>query len=129
MLFRSDGELVVGRDVLIHDPNRDGDLLSLGDQTRLRVGAVVQAAWFPGTPATYVPIGSSSNDQLFDIIILDDGRAANFVSVDGLLVYDDSKIEDLAPPERGQMLSQVLLEQAQPFYVSRYTGSIVLGER
>ena len=61
---------------------------------------------------TDVVVNTSSND------------AINFRSVDGLLVYDDSLFAELATPDEKRDL---IIKTAQPLYISRLSGAVVLG--
>lgn len=116
IIFDSSGQLVVGRDVLIHDTDIEKD--GIGDRTRLNVGNPVE--WWDRTGND-----NSLDGFLFDIVVLEDGRAANFVSVDGLVVYDDSDIGGLT----GESIQTVMLRDGQSLYVSRYTGEVIFGPK
>jgi len=54
------------------------------------------------------------------------GKAINFVSVDGLIIYDESAFKDL-PASLPTEKRNFLLRTGQPLYVSRATGSVVVG--
>ena len=118
MIFDSSGQLVVGRDVLIHDLDTEGD--GLGDRTRL--GVDDPARWWDGKAINRSVLGS-----LFDIVILDDGAAANFVSVDGLLVYDDSSLDGFENDVNE--MQAVMQRDGQSLFVSRYTGEVIFGPK
>ena len=133
MVFDRNGQMVVDREVLIHDADLDGD--GLGDVT----GMVVAVSPSPGAPGPVdeywrfdpagspspTAIGSNPGDVLFDMILLSDTRAANFVSASGVVAYDDSAVEDFAPP---QMLTY-FQDSGQLLVVSRYTGDVILAQR
>ncbi len=116
IVFDSAGQLIVDRDVLIHDVDVEGD--GLGDRTTLNVGN--PGKWWDRTGDDPSVAGN-----LFDIVILDDGSAANFISVDGLVVYDDSDVEDLD----GASVRAVVQRDGQSLFVSRYTGEVIFGPK
>ena len=136
MVFSSEGQLLVRRDVLIQDPDEDED--GYGDMTRLAVGPDPEAGG--STPAvnsyyaqndTITPMQDDDLGVPTTIAFLvrdadEDEAAVNFPSVDGLLVYDDSLFSGLSPPEQQRAY---LLEAAQPYYVNRFTGAIIKGPR
>lgn len=129
VLFNVRGEMVVGQDAMIHDPNIDAalDPHSLGDVTRLKVFAV-NDTWYQvglNTPSNAEFTTLDADPKLFDMVILDDGRAANFRSVGGFVVYDESIMEGLLSVE----MQSSLLSDGQPVYVSRYTGDVIFGPR
>ncbi len=131
IVYSTDGQLLVNRDVLIQDVNSDPDQNDLGDRTGLPVG--------PGDPddATteeYYNRDDSQTDTLpigtaIPFVVSDDPTnptkdvASNFPSVDGLLVYDDSLSRALPASEKRDFL----LRAAHPLYVSRCTGSLIRG--
>ena len=117
ILFNDNGELVVGYNVLVHDPD--------GGSTGLHVNNVAEAWIADSGGPDYVDISGGPNPDLYDIVVLDDDRAANFVSVDGLVVYDGSDVEGLDGIDIGELLRR----EGQPFYITRYTGDIILGPR
>jgi prepilin-type N-terminal cleavage/methylation domain-containing protein len=143
VMFNRNGELVVNRPVLVHDrdedplPNGDG----LGDLTGMPVASEVSNTYDmqsdPAIFATVRPINSRTAEQdpdLFDIVYLtnpaegappNNAKAANFFSVDGLLVYDESDLAGLDAAGRWQ----VLVQNGQPYYVGRYTGDVILGPK
>ena len=130
MVYSSKGELRVRRDVLIQDDDADHD--GFGDLTGLQVGPgepedpTVTEYWLQnGTKEDIDPVAGAA----LDFLVIDPGAsggtvAVNFASVDGLLVYDDAVFNgfDLATDKR-----DFLLDSAQPFYVNRLTGAVVLG--
>ncbi|GJM23887.1 MAG: hypothetical protein DHS20C16_03020 [Phycisphaerae bacterium] len=116
VVFDSSGQLIVGRDVLVHDVDSDGD--GLGDRTRLNIGNPNK--WWDRTGDDPSVVGN-----LFDIVVLDDGAAANFISVDGLVVYDDADIEGLD----GASIQLVMGRDGQSLFVSRYTGEVIFGPK
>lgn len=136
MVFSTDGQLVVNRDVLVQDMDENDDLR--GDRTGLPVG--------PGPP--FVPLGKTTffyarnptsplgptpdidgpdlvTTTFPDLIVdpADDEIALNFPSVDGLLVYEDSLVRDVPKFEK----RAVLIRTAQPLYISRFTGAVIRG--
>jgi type II secretory pathway pseudopilin PulG len=122
VVYDSSGQLVVGRDVLIHDVDVDRKLDGFGNRSGDRTQLVVAnpARWWDQT-GNDVPLGGN----LFDIVVLDDGKAANFTSVDGLVVYDDADIEGLD----GASIRAVMDRDGQSLYMSRYTGEVILGPK
>ena len=139
MVFSSEGQLLVRRDVLILDEDEDRDKKNTarGDITGVKVGydwnagdageAIVEKYFAQDDmiePTLFIPPDGSPK---LPFLIYDEPAgdvAINFPSVDGLLVYDDSAFRglDLAADKRNY-----LLESAQPFYVNRYTGAIIRG--
>lgn len=139
MVFSSEGQLRVRRDVLILDMDNDGGSENppRGDISGLKVGydwsappGVAIVASFFEQDNTIVPTKATPplpGAVMLPFLIFDElvgNVAINFPSVDGLLVYDDSVFRsiDLAADKY-----QYLLDSALPFYVNRYTGAIVRG--
>ncbi|NOX57633.1 MAG: prepilin-type N-terminal cleavage/methylation domain-containing protein [Planctomycetes bacterium] len=116
IVFDSAGQLIVGRPMLIHDTDADDN--GIGDRSRLGVFDVVR--WWDNAG-----VRQDVDGRLFDIVMLDDTHAANFTSVDGLVVYDDSEVEGLA----GGSIQSVMLSDGQSLYVSRYTGEVIFGPK
>ena len=130
ILFNNRGEMIVGRNILIHDPdvrenNGNGD--GFGDLTGLAIGPVDEAWTALQSSGAYssAAISTESGADLFDIVTLASGRAANFVSAAGVVIYDDSDVQDLS----GDDIRAYLLQQAEPFYVTRITGDIIAGPK
>ncbi len=129
MIFSTRGHLLVERNVLILDLDEDQN--NLGDLTDLRVGYdhAIESAnvfkFYPQNSATAVPIGVGQEAAPF--LLVDDIEspiAINFPSVDGLMVYDDVGFNDAGDEqEKREMLSRT----AQPMYVNRWTGNVILG--
>lgn len=129
MVFSTDGQLLVNRDVLIiQDEDADGN--RVGDRTGLPVGPG------PPDPPTTTEYYSETDVKTeidptgaatpIPFLVVDDGStdvAINFRSVDGLLVYDDSLFNDVPAAEKRSFL----LGTARPLYVSRYTGMVIRG--
>ncbi len=131
MIFSTDGNLIVGRDVLIKDNDEDAD--GFGDRTQLPVG--------PGKPASpivneFYDVSRNSRAEIrgaggktpIDFLVREDTSstvALNFPSVDGLLVYDDAvfRSADLVGKR------EVLLRTGQPLYLSRWTGVVIRGPK
>ncbi|MCH7994957.1 MAG: prepilin-type N-terminal cleavage/methylation domain-containing protein [Planctomycetes bacterium] len=140
MVFSSEGQLLVRRDVLILDEDRDGKGVKpvRGDISGMKVGydwsvdpGVAIVASFFAQDDTITPTKATppAGPLTLPFLIFDElaGEVAiNFPSVDGLLVYDNSIFRslDLAADKRNY-----LLESAQPFYVNRYTGAIIRGPK
>jgi hypothetical protein len=128
MVFSTDGMLLAGRDVIIRDPDEDQD--GLGDRTGLHVSPgppdnaeTIMFYMRDGNPQNIDPDGSEAIGFLITDAD-DDTVAINFPSVDGLLVYDDSLFRELST---GEDKRKYLLDSAQPLYVSRWTGVVILG--
>jgi hypothetical protein len=129
MIYSPDGQLLLGRDVLIQDDDAEPDLL--GDRTLLHVGPGPPP---PGTATTTSKFYTRDNAQsdidstnaatTFPHLVVDSGDIAlNFPSVDGLLVYDDSLFRDMPASQK----RAILLRTARPLYVSRWTGVVIRG--
>ena len=126
IIFSPEGHLLVGRDVLIHDPPANNPLAGEGQVTGLPVEPATQYQLPGAGPAKdLVPNG------LLSMLVADGTNVAlNFPSVDGLLVYDDSSFKEfpdgpLNPPlvdKRGY-----LKQSAQPLYITRQNAAIIRG--
>lgn len=125
VVFGPDGRLIVGRDVLVHDPSGLTGLQQAGalgaatqyypDDARIGDGPVP----FPGTPAPTLPA-----------MVVDGVVAVNFPSVAGLLVYDESLFQELVGAtgvETAALRRPWLTMNGRPYYVSRLTGSVIRG--
>jgi len=132
MVYSSNGQLVIWRDVLLQeaDENMDG----MGDRTGLHVGADLTnpnvVKYYVVNPITGMPaveeIDPTDGTTPVPYLVTDPTDAAlNFPSVDGLLVYDDALFAGLSP-DTAQM-RDFLVRSAQPFYVNRNTGAVILG--
>jgi len=130
MIYSSDGQLRVRRDVLIRDADADADDNPGGDVTGLGVGG---AGTPPAPVSKYydqanVALTIDPNGlQTVDSLVTDAGNldvAINFPSVDGLLVYDESLFAAAGTPEQKR---RFLLDASQPFYVHRLTGAVIRG--
>ncbi len=137
MIYSSEGQLRVRRDVLIRDPNAEaaeGNSEQYGDITNLIVHDDIDKYYAQDPSATPTrPIDLSNglspeSRELIDVVVDPQGTggktALNFPSVDGLLVYDESLFAAAGSPEQKR---QFLLDAAQPFYVHRLTGAVVRG--
>ena len=135
MIYSSDGQLRVRRDVLIRDVDSDGpdsDGKQYGDVAGLQVANDITNYYRRDpTGASKEPIvlayGLTPEElELIDVVVdpLDASTAINFPSVDGLLVYDESLF---AAAGDAAAKRKYLLESAQPFYVHRLTGAVVRG--
>jgi hypothetical protein len=118
VVFDVDGQLDTGRNVLVHDADRDDD--SFGDATGLPVEPETDFFWRLQNGA---PVQASLAAPLFDMVRLFDGAAANFISNAALIVYDESDVTGLT----GSDIGVVLTREGQPFYVNRYTGEVIVG--
>lgn len=134
MVFSTDGQLVVRRDVLIQDTDlieRREAGVGRGDRTGLLVG--------PGPPAAVattneyydadsdIPIPIDPTNVEIPFLVRDDPAsdvAMNFPTVDGLLVYDDSLFNGLSTAAQKR---EYMLRAARPLYVSRWTGAVIRG--
>lgn len=124
LIFSTDGELLVNRNVLIKDENSNSAKDSLGDRTELHVAPEV-AQYFSRVSGQPLEIDPTGSGILVDNLIADPNGdvAINFASVDGLLVYDDSSFKGLAAAEKRPFL----VGTGRPIYVGRYTGALVRG--
>ncbi len=122
VIFSPDGQLSVGRDVLIHDPDAQSSGLGFGkgDRTGLDVSDDVPN-WYDGTAQQ--PFDAKPSDMVADAA---GSVAINLRSVDGLLVYNDDAFSELPTPVDKR---DFLLRTAQPLYISRLSGAVVRGPR
>lgn len=131
IVYTTDGELTVRRDVLIrdvdgdYDPTKSGD--AAGEVTGLKVGITgsKDVSRFYDQEDVTTPKDIVTPSQPVDFLITDkQNNAINFPSVDGLLVYDDAlfnEITDAADKRR------FLMETSRAFYIQRMTGAVVRG--
>ncbi|HEY3242392.1 MAG TPA: prepilin-type N-terminal cleavage/methylation domain-containing protein [Phycisphaerae bacterium] len=134
IIFDRDGQIVPRRSVLIQDidaaipPATTGD--GKGDRTGLKTATGVPKYWRLETigamagqliPSDFVPPPAALNDLLVDPT----SKALNFVSADGLLVYDEDVYRE---QPTGVDKRKYLLDNGQPYFVSRF-GEIVQGQR
>lgn len=134
VIFGRDGTLQVDRQVLVHDPDADGD--QRGDKTRLYVTGLLEASTYraPDGSTRAISLGSG---RLSHLLCYDDRTVANFPSVAGLVVYDDSVGADLdgsitgatRGEQAGQQIAQEVSDHGRPIYISRQTGDIISGEK
>jgi type II secretory pathway pseudopilin PulG len=142
MVFSSDGQLKVWRDVLIFDEDVDnaGDGDGFGDRTGLPVpdpsGSpnvfqyfVIDEEAFGGREAAIDPTG---NGLALSGLVVDHSQspptAINFPSVDGVLIYDDSGFRAIDATGSSVIdRREYLLRTAQPLYVVPSTGEVVRG--
>ena len=135
MLFTSEGQLVVRRDILLWDVDSNpvgSSRRGTGDFTGLPVPAADPPAvtsYFAqdNTPTTNEDDPDTGGTAVLPHMIFDKDAgdvAMNFPTVDGLLAYDNDAFSEL---ETAAAKRTYLLESAQPFYVNRYTGAVVRG--
>jgi hypothetical protein len=128
MIYSTDGQLVVDRDVLIRDVDEIDEAPGeqTGDVTGLKVLDEAEVRnYFPRTdvtPTTLQLSPASGPYEGIEIVAEDGGTALNFSSVDGLLVYDESSFAAW-----GDDKQRFFLENAWPFYVHRLTGAVIRG--
>lgn len=125
IVFSSDGQLRVRRDVIIHDAD---DILipdpdTNGDRTGLPVERNVNK-WDDGNQAGLSLSSTGGLQGLQDVVTNNAGEAISFPSVDGLLVYDDSLFSEFLTPADKR---DFLLRTAQPLYISRLSGQVIRG--
>ena len=128
MIYSTDGQLQVGRDVLIRDINSVSSAVPIGDLTGLKVAPLDGGAeTFVDKQNNSMPIDvfppSTAAGTLGEHLVVNKKVALNFPSVDGLLVYDDSLFRQADDADK----RRVLLDNAQPFYVHRRTGVVMRG--
>jgi len=132
MVYSTDGELLINRDVLIQDFDSDNND-KVGDRTGLNVGpgppnqTATTAKFYNVQSDSQVDFDLSNPGVPIEFLVRDDptnDTALNFPSVDGPLVYDDSLLNEITDPAEKRSF---LLRTAQPLYVSRFTGKVILG--
>jgi prepilin-type N-terminal cleavage/methylation domain-containing protein len=133
IIFDRDGQLVSGRSVLVQDlfSAPAGTMQGPGQRTRLTAGVAVPKLWTPlatgyliGTVFDALP-GATTGVTLDDLLIDKGFTAINFVSADGLLVYDEDVYRE---QPTGVDKRKYLIDYGQPYFVSRF-GEIVQGQR
>jgi prepilin-type N-terminal cleavage/methylation domain-containing protein len=142
LIYSGRGELLVNRDVFIVDS--DADRNDIGDRTGMFVGG--DCLLTPGNDPLPIRQYYSRRDGIrpFDPASPTTERtdllractagnnpvAVNLFSVDGVLVYDDAAMNQLrinVPATDGREMRSYLQKNAQPFYIGRMTGSIIVG--
>lgn len=129
MIFSTNGQLRVGRNVLIQDLDKitqiDTDGAPRGDRTGLPVSFDSPIGYYNTDDNTVVPLDFGGDQAARNFIVgtAEGNTAVNFPSVDGLLVYDESLYSTLTVEEKRKFL----LDTAQPLYVSRWTGTLIVG--
>jgi type II secretory pathway pseudopilin PulG len=148
VVFDRNGTLQIGTRpwVIVHD--RDGSIDGTctfagqdrrGDKTKLYITQELLAAkqyYAPNGEVTLDPIGNGGLSHMIRYED-DEGIAASFPLVAGLVVYDDSVAEGLdgsigganRGEQAGLILAQELLANGRPIYVTRQTGDIIIGEK
>ncbi len=127
LIYTMDGQLSVGRDVLIRDLDLDPKENPGGDLTGLSVsGKGSESKKYYGQNNQEANIFSSGPSSGWEHLVVAEGRntALNFPPVDGLLVYDDSLFRQSGLPAQKR---QYLMDAGKPFYVHRLTGAVVRG--
>ena len=133
VVFSSEGQLVVGRDVFVFDEdaetNQSGEPgHNRGDLTGMSVGKKVEEYQAQdGKRRALYPQPFTPSPDLVHLITVQDSLspvAANFPSVDGVLVYDDGLYQRSGGAARRRPF---LAEHGRPYYVSRVTGDIIRG--
>ena len=129
LVYSPDGQLLVGRDVLIRDPDDVDEAPGeqRGDVTGLKVldDANVKNYFARDSAKLLLRVSSTGSPyEGVEIVGDDDGTALNFPTVDGLLVYDESLFAGAGDAEQKR---QFLIDSAAPFYVHRLTGSVIRG--
>lgn len=130
MVFSTDGELILGRNVLIYDEDEDAPSSgeTYGDRTGMLVSREVLDFFERDSSqgASELPIDPDNSGLFLEWLVTDeqDGIAINFPSVDGVLLYDDSVFKEMGLPEDKR---DALLEMGVPLYVVGPACSIVRG--
>lgn len=123
-IFRPDGELRVGRSVLIRDPDKAGDD-DLGDLTGLPVADTAKWWQYDVDPPGVKDLDPvAGNLGLQDVLVDELDVAINFPSVDGFLVYSDAVFADQPTPADGR---QHLIDRGEPLFVARLSGEVIRG--
>ena len=124
LIFSVDGQLLVNRSVLVKDVDADDD--KIGDRTGLPVGIADEtgANMFYARDGAKLTLGLGDPTSMLLVDPETPTVALNFPSVDGLLVYDNTVLTSAPAPEVARAL---LLKDAQPLYVSRWTGVVIRG--
>jgi len=129
IVFSTEGQLIVGRDVLIYDADLQAGQKGspgegLGDLTGLPVKRVRRYYPRVGNNAEEIYPVRGRFGELRDVVADPTPAAINFPSVDGVLVYDDSLFR-----RSGAAVTRrdFLAETGRPYYVNRVTGEIIRG--
>jgi type II secretory pathway pseudopilin PulG len=136
LVFAPNGEMVVGRDVLIRDiddeKESEGENVGEGVVTRLKVkgssaqpNPLVTKFYEYDEDSTKVDFTGAGASFFPTWVVVDAADVAlNFPAVDGLLVYDDSLFNEAGDADAKRLF---LKERGLPFYVNRITGAVVRG--
>jgi len=137
LIFAPNGELVVGREVIVRDVDDEADADSTTEDGK---GVVTQGRVkrlnAPGTQyygySTSSPVDlNGAGSTAFPNWLMTDtaGVAMNFPSVDGLLVYDDSLFNEAGdvPIDGLHPKRKFLRDYGLPFYINRLTGAVMRG--
>ncbi len=140
LILSPNGELTVGRTVLIRDPNEEAEAKPRGDVTFLDVfgppdGPLWITQYYMADSGNTKPAligsgavrkkGNALIDQPPTWLAADSSMIAfNFPSVDGLLVYDDSLFNEAGDAAAKRTF---LKDHGLPFYINRITGAVVRG--
>lgn len=136
VVFSPQGQLLVGREVLVYDEDGESGLGSQsgtgrGDLTDLPVDPTVTKQ----ASGHYEQVGDEKAHPLYladekatlahmvTVAVKNERVAAVFPSVRGVIVYDDSLFQRASVGTHRQFL----LDTARPFYISGNTGDIIRG--
>ncbi len=128
MIFSTEGQLELGRDVLIHDaPGVGSQNPPTGERTGLPVSAAVAKYFLRHSQngANSVELDPEGTGyELRDVIADSNDVAINFVSVDGLILYDNDAFSQILNMTAKR---EMLIETGIPYYVVGPSSAVVAG--
>ncbi len=136
IVFSSQGQLLLSRDVLIYDADDEcqdggtdanrGDVTGLHVEPSVALYAVGSLATKNDDPKPRQIDSANTKTNLVYLISAEIGgkpTAVNFSSVRGVVVYDDELYQKMSTGSHRQFL----LDTGRPYYVSNATGDIIRG--
>lgn len=138
LVFSPNGEMIIGRDVLIRDIDDEKEAEGVSDDAKgVVTGLTVKGAtaeqqspvvshFYDNEPnSPKIPLQATGPTLFPTWLVVDSTDTAfNFPSIDGLLVYDDSLFNEAGSPVEKR---KYLKDFGMPFYINRITGAVVRG--
>ncbi len=136
IIFGPDGRIVSDRSVFISDIPDADDIINIngpngaaatGKVTRLNVNNCTDYQDIKGDTHKFSDLGAGHPGLPHIVSIIGNGTryALNFVSVDGLIIYNNDAFLDA--PDEIDRRREFLAETSQPYYISPRSGQIIAG--